>query len=173
MKEEITLYKLTDANDQTYGGCQWGENVTVETSGEGPLCGPGWTHWYLHPLVAVFLNPIHANYDLTTAHVWVGRGVPEISDYGLKVGCKRATTTRRIPLPKVTVPQIVAFGILAALTVCSEPIFVSWAEDWLSGKDRTRKAARAAAEAARAAAETAREKPLDLIALARKAMTFQ
>ena len=37
----MKLYKLTDKNDQTHAGCQWGENVTVETSGKGDLCDRG------------------------------------------------------------------------------------------------------------------------------------
>jgi hypothetical protein len=141
----MKLYKLTDKNDRTHGGCQWGENVTIETSGEGDLCGPGWTHWYLHPLLAVFLNPIHGDFNLKTAHLWEGRGKPEKFDYGLKVGCRKATTIKRINLPKPTTTQRVAFGILAALEVYHEPSFVAWAKDWLANKNRNARAAEAAA----------------------------
>ena len=99
----MKLYKLTDENDQTFGGCQWGENVTIKTSGTGELCGPGWTHWYTHPLLAVFLNPIHGYFDLKTAHLWEGKGTIGKTDCKLKVGCTSGTTLKRIPLPIVTV----------------------------------------------------------------------
>ena len=58
----MKTYHLTDEHDRTYGGCQWGENVIHPTSGEGSLCGPGWTHWTADPLLAVFLNPIQGEY---------------------------------------------------------------------------------------------------------------
>ena len=151
-------YKLTNENDQTHGGCQWGENVTYKTSGEGGLCGSGWTHWYTHPLLAVMLNPIHGNFDLATAHLWESPDdqVAEKTDHGLKVGCTKGTTARRVPLPEVTLTQKTAFGILCSLEVYRDQSYVTWAENWLSGSDRSRQAAAwAAARAAEAAAEAA------------------
>ncbi|RPI49410.1 MAG: hypothetical protein EHM49_09945 [Deltaproteobacteria bacterium] len=168
----MKLYKLTDKNDQTHGGCQWGPGVTHETSGEGELCGPGWTHWYTDPLLAVFLNPIHGDFDLAIAHLWEGEGEPEKFDHGLKVGCKRATSIKRIELPQVTQTQRIAFGILTSLEVNQDPSYSTWARRWLTGEDRSRKAAWAAAEAARAAAEAAAEAEIDLIAIANKAMEY-
>jgi hypothetical protein len=136
-----TLYKLTDENDKTFGGCRWGAGVTVPTSGEGELCGPGWTHWYTDPLLAVLLNPIHGVYDLATAHLWEGEGAVGKTDYGLKVGCTAGTTIRRIALPVVTAEQRVRFGILCALRRYRDAAYVSWATEWLSGQDRSEEAA--------------------------------
>jgi len=130
----MKLYKLTRPDGTAYGGAQWGEGVTIETSGEGELCGPGYTYWYTHPLLAVILNPIHAAY--TDPVLWEGEGEVVKSD-GLKVGCKRATTIRRIPLPQVTTEQRIRFAILCALEVCRKPEFVAWAKAWLSGADRS------------------------------------
>ena len=84
----MKLYKLTDKNGQTHGGCQWGPGVQHETSGDGDI-------------------------------------------------------------------QKVAFGILCSLEVCQSPEYRRWAEDWLSGTDRSARAARAAWAAARAAARAA------------------
>jgi len=146
----MKLYKLTDEHDQTYGGCQWGPGVTVETSGKGGLCGPGFTHWYTHPLLAALLNPVHGRFNLDTAHLWEGEGEPVKTDYGLKVGCTKATTLRRVDLPKATTAQRVRFGILCAMAVYTSVEWRAWAEGWLSGADRSKEAAWA--EAARAAA---------------------
>jgi len=77
-------------------------------------------------------------------------------DRQLKCGCRTLTTIREIPLPVVTVTQKVAFAILCVLDVCSEPSFVAWANDWLTGKDRSADAAWAAERAA--AAEAAVER---------------
>jgi len=148
------LYKLTDEHDRTHGGCQWGPDVCVETSGEGPLWDNGWTHWYTHPLVAVLLNPIHGAYDLSSAHLWEGDdGGGEIrNDRGLKIGCTRGTTRRRVPLPKITVEQKIRFGIACAWQVYPDPQWRKWAVNWLTGADRTKRSAYAAATTATAAA---------------------
>jgi hypothetical protein len=163
-----TYYKLTDENDRTYGGCQWGENITHTTSGEGDLCSSGWTHWYTHPLLAVLLNPIHGKFDLKTAHLWKSPPdqIAEKSDKGLKVGCKIGTTLSRVPLPEVTLTQKIAFGILTSLEVSKNENYLQWAINWLSGKNRSQ-----AREAAWAAEDT--KQPLDLIALAEKTMLVE
>jgi hypothetical protein len=144
----MKLYKLTDQNDQTHGGTQWGEGVTHRGTGVGELCGPGYIHAYTDPLLAVLLNPLHGNFDLTDAHLWEGAGVVAKNDHGLKVGCVEFTTARRVPLPVVSAVQKVAFGILCALEVYSEPGYVAWARGWLDGSDRSYAAADAYAAAA-------------------------
>ena len=151
----MKLYKLTNSKDQTRGGCQWGEGVCVETSGQGELCSSAWTHWYTHPLLAVLLDPIHLRVDLDTAHLWEGHdgGGKVKSDPGLKVGCTRGTTVRRVDLPTVTLEHRVRFAIGCAWQVCEDDAWREWAAKWLSGEDR---AADAAARAARAAWEAAR-----------------
>jgi hypothetical protein len=148
-----TLYKLTDKLDQTYGGCQWGEGVTVETDGQGDLCGHGFTHWCTHPLLAVLLNPMHGIYSLATAHLWEGEGEIAKTDRGLKVGCARATTLRRVPLPVVTVEQRIRFAILFVKRVYHEPSWTRWADNWLSGADRSKEAADLAKEVVDLAAD--------------------
>jgi hypothetical protein len=152
----MKLYKLTDENDRTYGGCQWGEGVEHTASGEGDLCGHGWLHAYTDPLLAALLNPIHA--DFQNPHLWEADGDVGCSDCGLKVGCTRLRTTQQIPLPEVTLEDRVRFGILAVKKVYYNPRWTEWADDWISGADRSaRSAKRAAAEAAWAAARAAAE----------------
>ena len=143
------LYKLTDEHDRTHGGCQWGEGVEHVTDGHGNLCGPGFTHWYTDPLLAVLLNPIHANFQ--NPHLWEGEGDVAKTARGLKVGCTRGKTLKRLPLPEISLTQRVVFGILCAKTVYTDTAWNKWANDWLSGVDRTRAAATAAADAAYAA----------------------
>ena len=133
----MKLYKLTDQDDRTKGGCQWGENITVETDGKGGLCSAGFTHWYTHPLLAVLLNPIHGSYDLDTAHLWEGEGEVTKNDTGLKVGCVKATTTKRIELPAVTREQRVRFAIACVWQVCKEKRWRKWAQGWIEGTDRS------------------------------------
>lgn len=145
------VYKLTDQNMQTHGGCQWELGKTKETSGEGSLCGPGWLHYSHNPLLAVMLNPIHTNISNPRLFEAEADGARN-DDHGLKGGCTRLTLLREIALPEVTTTQRVRFGILCAMQVSTDQQWRTWAEDWLSGKDRSRWAAAQTAEwAARAA----------------------
>jgi len=144
------LYKLTDRDGQTRNGTQWGHGMSHSGTGEGELCGPGWIHAYEHPLIAVLVNPIHANFP--NPRLWEAEGEIGLRDGQLKCGCKTLTTVREIPLPAVTTEMRVRFGILCAKEVCAYPAWSTWADRWLSGEDRTQ----AAAERARASAAEAR-----------------
>jgi len=151
------LYKITDSEDQTRNMCQWGEGITIKTSGEGGMCGTGFTHWYTDPRLAVLFNPIHGNFDLKTAHLWEGEGEIIKTD-GLKVGCIEATTLKRINFPIISTEQKVKFAILCALEVYNEEKFIRWAHNWLDNVDRTEATAWLGAKegwTARAAAEAA------------------
>ena len=154
----IKLCKLTTQTLTTHNGFQWELGKPApELSGEGGLCGPGYYHCYTHPLLAVLLNPIHADFKNPRLFLIEAGGV-SAGDHGLKMGFTRMKLTEEISLPEFTTNQHIAFGIYCALEVCKDEGFKTWAEGWLSGKDRSRAAAAAAAaraEAAEAAAEAA------------------
>jgi hypothetical protein len=146
-----TIYKLTDKDMQTHGGCKWEIGVAKETSGGGELCGPGWLHAYTSPLLAAFLNPIHGAF--ITPRLFEAEGHGECrEDCGLKVGYTNVTLLHEILLPDVTTEQRITFGILCAMQVCRDEEFLLWAQEWLDGKDRTGEAAEAAEAAGEAAA---------------------
>ena len=68
----LTLYKLTNENGQTYNKTQWGEGVVHTADGTGNLCSKRWIHAYADPLLAVLLNPIHANFH--NPQLWEAEG---------------------------------------------------------------------------------------------------
>ena len=146
--------KLTNQEMRTHGQHQWILNEWCETDGVDELCGPGWLHAYTHPLLAVLLNPIHANLSDPRLFV-IETGGTRKDDRGLKVGFTKMRLAREMPLPAVTREHRVAFGILCALEVYNVPEFVSWAQAWLSGENRSRSAARSAESAARSAESAA------------------
>ena len=152
-----TLYKLTRQDNTTSGGTtlEWGAGVSHTATGPGTLlCSPDVIHAYTHPLLAVLLNPIHADYQ--NPKLWRCEGDVVADDHGLKVGVKTLTTIEEIPLPIVTAEQRVKFAILCAKQVCKDEKWNTWADKWLSGEDRTEAAAAEwAAEAAEWAAEAA------------------
>lgn len=151
MNSQKWLCKLTDENARTHGGMQWGSGVTHQADGSGELCGPGWIHYYDHPLLAVLLNPIHA--DFSQPKLWQVKVSGRVKhDYGLKSGAEEVTTITEIPLPEITTEQRVRFAILCALRVYATRTFKKWASNWLNGKNRSDKAAAKAETEARTGA---------------------
>lgn len=153
----VRLFKLTTQDFKTRKGrsneLTWGPSVTHSVPGPGVnMCSDQVIHAYPSALLAVLCNPIHA--DLKSPVLWEASGTVVASD-GLKVGVKSLTTHNTLPLPKVSPNQAAAFAILCALECRVSSGYREWAEDWLSGKDRSTEAARAAAGAAEAAAWSA------------------
>ena len=110
-----TIYKLTDQAMQTHRGYQWTLGEPRQTSGGGDLCSRGWLHAYTDPLLAVLLNPIHANFS--DPRLFKGTGTRECrEDNGLKVGYTSIVLTEEMPLPEVTLEQRVRFAILDGLS---------------------------------------------------------
>jgi hypothetical protein len=147
----MKLYKLTTQDGRTRPGLenetQWGEGVEHTAPGGDELCTAAYLHAYTDPLLAVMMNPAHA--DLSTPAIWECDGDVELSAPD-KVGCTRLRTLRQIELPQITTVQRVRFAILAAQAVIRNmcPKWSEWAQRWLSGEDRSTKAARAAWAAA-------------------------
>src|SRR3990167_3450605 len=110
--------KLTDKDGQTHGGCQWGENITHDATGKSEgLCSDGWIHYYTDPLVAVFMNPAHASFELQTMRLWEFLAEGEVLTEWDKSGCKKGTTIREIPLPILSLEQRVEVAIRLSLLV--------------------------------------------------------
>jgi hypothetical protein len=90
-----------------------------------------------------------------------------LSDHGLKFGFTEMGVVEELPLPNITTTQKVAFGILCVKQVHAEPRWNEWADNWLSGKDRTAASAARAASAAMAWASA--ESPVRSAELAARA----
>lgn len=150
----MKAYKLTDKNNQTHGklqwGLQWGPNVSHTATGNSDtLCSDGYIHYYKDPLLAVLLNPIHANFP--NPNLWECEATGVTINEPLKSGSKTVTTTRQIPLPEVTLTQRIAFAILCVKQVYKSTTWLTWADNWLAGINRTKQTAKAVADAAYAA----------------------
>ena len=139
MSDKI-VYKLTDENGRTHNDTQWGPNISHSGTGEGGLCGPGFIHYYDDPLLAVFFNPIHVEFK--NPLLWEAKVSGLIqTHFGTKSGAVNLTTIRKIPVPTVTLEDRVRFAILCVLEVHNDPVFVNWANSWLSGANRSAKSA--------------------------------
>jgi hypothetical protein len=153
------LYKLTDQDGYTrryYSNkCKWGEGVTHRAVGskDGSLCTNSFIHAYTSPYLAILMNPIHA--AIENPILWKAKGFISKSNSGLKIGCYSLTTIEKMNVPDFSINQEVYFGILTAKKVYKDKKWNEWADNWISGKDRTANAAYAAADAANAAANAA------------------
>ena len=183
----MLVYKLTDSVLRTHGSTfQWEIGVPREIDPKcytTSLCTCGFFHWYRDPLLAVLHDPIHGKFG-PSARLFESEAEGTILEEGqMKGGSTKLTLLREIPLPVVTKEQRISYDILCAMEVTSDETWRSWASKWLSGEDRTVEyaaavgadtAAYAAAYAAYAAAAglavAAAGKPLDLIAIAKKAV---
>lgn len=151
----MRLYKLTTQDNMTQNNTLWGPGVThaAKESGGG-LCSGSWIHAYSHPLVAIIMNPNHAN--IKNPKLWLASGNPGCHDGQLKLGCKTLTTVRELSLPKISTEHLVVFAIDLSLRVFDDIGFALWANAWKSGTDRSCAAARAARAAAYASADSTR-----------------
>ena len=174
------------AMGQETGGGQspaWGEGVTHTATGplDGGLCSDAFIHFYRDPILAVMMDPIHANFG-SSAKLWEAEATGAVLHEPLKSGSRSLTTIHEIPLPVVTTAQRVKFAQLcaAAARAAKAAAYAAWAAAaWTDAAAyaaaRTDYAAWAAARAstavadASAAAADANPK-IDFIALAHKAM---
>ena len=146
-------YKLTDSEMKTYKGFQWELGKWYETTGEGGLCSPGWLHFYSNSLLGLFMNPIYGN--ILNPRLFRAEVEGKFLDNnGLKCGYSRARLIEELPVPQISPVQRVRFAILCAKEVYKRKEWNKWANNWLSGKDRTKKSA-AIAESAVIAVESA------------------
>ena len=142
------IYKLTNQNLQTHDGFQWVPGNWKKTSGGGDLCGPGWLHGYCDPLVAIFMNPIHAN--ISNPILWQGEGCGKfLDDRGLKCGFTEMRIIKKIKPYKFTPEKLVEIAIVCAIeSGYNDEDFISWACHWMDGSDRSAEAAEAWAASA-------------------------
>ena len=158
------LYKLTNQQMRSYGDCKWAIGEEKKAPGGGELCSAAYLHAYRDPILAMMMNPSHA--DINSPRCFDAEGEVEKDD-GTKVGCTSLTLVKEIPVPVISSVRRVAFGILAAKAVYTNPDWTRWADAWLDGSDRTTLAARAARWAAKACTPG---RTLDLVMIAASAM---
>ena len=144
-------YKLLNQDLISYGNCKWELFVWKETDGIGELCSSGWLHCYSNPILGLILNPIHANINNPRLFKVEVDG-KTLNDNGLKEGWSRMRIIEEMDVPNITLTQKIGFGIYCSLEVYKEKDYVTWANKWLSGEDRTIVSAKAVANAAAYAA---------------------
>src|ERR1051326_8619258 len=128
MSEPTIRYKLTDKDGYTYGKTLWEPNLSYTTSGKGDLCGSGWLHCYSDPVLAIMMNPHHANFTNPKLAEVICSGQCK-QDHGLKEGWTTMAFRQWLPVPTITTTQRIAFAILCVKQVYSDPAWNKWADN--------------------------------------------
>jgi len=143
----MKYYKLLSKEMTSYKDTKWeiGIPIKIEKIGN-TMCSNEVLHCYNHPLLAVFLNPIHVN--IKEPKLFEIKVDEIVNNDGLKFASKSQTLINEIPLPKISSEQRIEIGIKIAKTVYKDEKWNEWADKWLSGEDRSITAADTAANAA-------------------------
>lgn len=135
-KESKKYYKLLSQNLTSYNNTEWHIGVPVTVSKEGnKMCTNQVLHCYNHPLLAVILNPVHANianprlFEISVDEI--------VANDGLKYASKSQTLIKELELPKISVEQKIEFGIRVVKLFCTNEKWNLWADKWLDGSDRS------------------------------------
>lgn len=147
-------YKLLSQEMTSHNDTKWeiGTTITILKPGK-EMCTDQVLHCYNHPLLAVFLNPIHA--DIKNPLLFEISVDEIVNSDGLKFASKSQTLINKIPLPEISTEQRIEIGIRIAKTVFKDKKWNLWADKWLSGEDRSSDAYADAAYAAAADAADA------------------
>ena len=150
----MKYYKLLTQEMTSHKNTKWKLNVPITIEKEGvEMCTDSVLHCYNHPLLAVILNPIHANiknpllFEISVDKI--------VNTDGLKFASKSQTLLKKIDLPEISTEQKVEFGIRVVKLVCKDESWNAWADKWLDNTDRSKESAYTAALAATSAARAA------------------
>lgn len=164
--------KLTNRNLQTHNGFQWTlkEWYTIDPicrARTEHLCTTAWFHCYNHPIIAVLLNPIHADIEKPRLFRCNVKGMKK-TDSGLKFGFTYMRLAEELTLPEVTAAQCNRLIRLCVSEIDQAKRDTSWNIERSPGTYSTGIVIH---EMAQTAIKTGH--PLDLIALAKKAMKVE
>jgi hypothetical protein len=129
------VYKLTDQQGKTQG-LQWIPGEWHSTSGVGTLCSASFLHAYPSALCSIFMNPIHARIQLPKLWIAEALGASK-EDAGLKVGFSQLRIVEEILPPLIDQEHRIRLGLLASLEICSNPQWIAYAQNYLTGNSIT------------------------------------
>lgn len=132
-------YFVTDETGKDWLGRQWTEETSFTE--ENPNY---YFSCYQSPLVALFLSPAFDAYK--NPQLWLAEPYEEQKDYDFRHISAGLKVLRKISVPEITAEQRIVFGIVCALNVISNKVFVDWGLAWLKNEDRSVERARQLSE---------------------------
>lgn len=139
---------LTDHNNRSIDGQQWGERITHQAMGLSHEFEHGTIRCYASANAAALMNAQFERFRLPRA--WEVKVDAEAESDGGVVECHAATTVRQISLPALTGQHHAVFAVLCARVAYggdNAAAFGDWAASWLAGEDASGINARELADA--------------------------
>jgi|GEM_PF-3453889 hypothetical protein len=133
----MTRYLLTNAENHTWRGSHVcpGQSILASNTEENVLTRNA-EELGDSPLVAIMLNPWHAQIDhQKMLELEIGRNDLD------EIGSSTNVVVRETTVPSVTTDQKIVFALMTIQEVYGNPVFKCWADDWISGSDRSAEAA--------------------------------
>jgi len=133
------MVKLLRQDMTTHGNYKWKVGKWQEPKGKksnwsSSLCNKGWLHYYPNKYIAVLMNPYHANISSPLCFACETDG--DVLEDGMKCGARRLKLGAKVELPRLTTEQVETIIRLVKL-VYKDEVWSKWANNWLSGEDRT------------------------------------
>lgn len=140
----MKYYKLLNQDLTSYNNTKWEIGVPVKVTVEGDkMCSDQVLHCYNHPLLAVILNPIHAN--IKNPKLFEIEVDKIVNSDGLKFASKSQTLLKELKVPEISLEQKIEFAIRVVKLIYNDSKWNLWADSWLSGEDRSVESTYAAA----------------------------
>jgi hypothetical protein len=170
----VKRYKLTAQDLTTYQGFKIpGIGVwfyAKDCKGTVGPCSPMALHHYSDPLLAILTNPAHAN--IKNPRLFEIQIAKEQGTDQLKGWSRAQKLIREIPVPIISVNSKITFAIYCAKALWKDQRWNNWADNWLTGVDRSYAAAVNASNAAANAANAATYAAAYAAAYAANAATY-
>ena len=133
------FYLITDQDNKTWRGVEWGENITHEEE------NPNY-HFavYNSPQAACYMYPFYE--EIKNPKVWTATGENPSRDEGFRTKFAKLTTVSPLSIMLPTRDQRITFGILCSMNLVMNPIFRDWAVKYLRGEDQTKESAKIGAD---------------------------
>jgi hypothetical protein len=127
------VYKLTTQEMTSHGGFEWKKGEWHIEPAIGQMCQDGWLHAYPHPLIAEFMNPIHAN--IQEPRFWIAEATGKYQeDGGLKLGFEGLRLVEEIIPPHIDQEHRIRMALMVSLEVCGNIQWRSYANTVIDGK---------------------------------------
>jgi hypothetical protein len=140
----MIVYKITDKNMISYcdrESIKWKVGVPYEIKVFNDSELYRWIYTYKQSLLAVLCDPIFANYK-KEYRLFKAKAEGKIKkENHVQFKCTKLTLLKEIDIPKITGKQRVAYSILCAKSILKDLKWTTWANNWLSGKDQSKKSA--------------------------------
>ena len=139
----MRFYKLLTQDMTSHNDTKWELNIPITVTKEGTeMCTDQVLHCYNHPLLAIVLNPIHA--DIKNPRLFEIEVDKIVNTDGLKYASKQQTLIKEITIPEISIEQKLEFAIRVTQLILKDTKWNSWADNWLNNTDRTKESAYAA-----------------------------